>query len=125
MKPVLLDSDIIIEVMRRRNSDITARWEHLIQEPTPVTCTPVTLAELWHGARPPEFAVLEALFNGLVCIAIDKEVGRRAGDYLRQYAKSHRLQLGDALIAATASIHDLQLWTRNRKHYPMKDVEFF
>jgi len=54
MKPVLLDSDIIIEVMRRRNSNVTARWEHVIEELTPVTCTPATLAEL------PEFAALEA-----------------------------------------------------------------
>jgi predicted nucleic acid-binding protein len=29
------------------------------------------------------------------------------------------------LIAATASLHDLQVWTRNRRHYPMKDLSFF
>jgi predicted nucleic acid-binding protein len=33
--------------------------------------------------------------------------------------------LGDALIAAAASIHGLDLWTRNRKHYPMKDITFY
>jgi len=33
--------------------------------------------------------------------------------------------LGDALIAATVSIHKLELWTRNRRHYPMGDVAFF
>jgi len=35
------------------------------------------------------------------------------------------VELGDALIAATASLHNLALWTRNRRHYPMKDVFFF
>lgn len=44
---------------------------------------------------------------------------------MRQFAKSHRLELADALIAATASIHKLKLWTRNRRHYPMKDIAFF
>lgn len=125
MNSVLLDSDIIVEVMRRRNSDITARWESLIQSSSPVTCTPVTLAELWHGALPHEYAALDSLFNAIHCISLDKSIGRRAGDYLRQFAKSHGLELGDALIAGTASVHDLQLWTRNRKHYPMKDIEFF
>jgi len=119
MKPVLLDSDIIIEVMRWRNSNVTARWEHLIEELTPVTCTPVTLAEL------PEFAALEALFNGLICIAIDKEVGRRVVDYLRQYTKSHQLQLGDARIAATASIHEFAAEDSQSQTLPMKDEEFF
>jgi len=33
--------------------------------------------------------------------------------------------LGDALLAATASTHNLGLWTRNRRHYPVKDLEFF
>jgi predicted nucleic acid-binding protein len=49
----------------------------------------------------------------------------RAGEYLRIFAKSHHVELGDALIAATVSIHNLDLWTRNRRHYPMKDVSFY
>jgi len=66
-----------------------------------------------------------ALFAALTCVPIDAEIGRRAGEYLRLYAKSHGVELGDALIAATASIHGLTLWTRNRKHYPMKDLSFY
>jgi len=33
--------------------------------------------------------------------------------------------LGDAFIAATVSVHNLELWTRNRKPYPMKDIAFY
>jgi predicted nucleic acid-binding protein len=85
----------------------------------------VTVAELWHGARPQEYQILNALFVAVHCIPIDIQIGQRAGDYLRQYAKSHHVELGDALIAATASVHKLELWTRNRRHYPMKDIDFF
>jgi predicted nucleic acid-binding protein len=88
-------------------------------------CSPVTIAELWHGARPAEHRVLDALFAVLLCVPVDKEIGRLAGDYLRQYTKSHHLELGDALIAATATVHGAALWTRNRKHYPMPSVEFY
>ena len=48
-----------------------------------------------------------------------------AGKYLRQYAKSHPVELADALIAATVSAHKVELWTRNRKRYPMKGIAFF
>jgi len=87
--------------------------------------SPVTVAELWHGARQHEGRILQALFAAVPSIPIDTEIGHRAGAYLRQFAKSHGVELGDALIAATASLHDLQLWTRNRRHYPMKDLSFF
>ncbi len=124
MKPVLIDSDILIEVSRARDQAILARWDELSRSETALLCSPVTVAELWHGARPKEQATLEALFAAIHCVPIDSKIGVRAGDYLRQYAKSHNVELGDALIAATVSIHDLELWTRNRRHYPMKDIDF-
>ena len=62
-------------------------------------------------------------FLGLFAILNANEaIARRAADYLRQYRASHRLELGDALIAATASIHEAEIITRNRKHYPMQDI---
>jgi predicted nucleic acid-binding protein len=64
-------------------------------------------------------------FEAIDCVPIDLTIGHCAGDYLRQYAKSHPVELGDALIAATASVHKLDLWTRNRRHYPMKDIAFY
>jgi len=42
-----------------------------------------------------------------------------AGEYLRRYNKSHNLKIADALIAASAVQNQADLWTRNRKHYPM------
>ena len=50
--------------------------------------------------------------------------GRVAGSYLARFARSHGLELGDALIAAAATTSGVRLWTRNRKHYPMADLRF-
>jgi len=125
LKSVLIDSDILIEVSRARDSAILARWDQLSQADTALLCSPVTVAELWHGARPQEHATLSALFAVLHCVPIDLKIGQRAGEYLRQYARSHHVELGDALIAATVSIHRLALWTRNRRPYPMKDIVFY
>lgn len=91
----------------------------------PIACCPVTIAELWHGARAHEHEALTRIFRALVCLPIDHEIGRKAGEYLSRYHRSHNFQSGDALIAATASIHRADLWTMNRKHFPMKDLSFF
>jgi len=125
LKSVLIDSDILIEVSRARDQVILEQWDQLSRGDSAVMCSPVTVAELWHGARPQEHATLNMLFTAIQCIPIDIKIGQRAGEYLKHYAKSHHVELGDALIAATAAIHRLELWTRNQKHYPMKDVVFY
>ena len=125
MKVVLIDSDILIEVSRARDNDILARWDELSRGDVLTLCSPVTVAELWRGVRPHEQQSLKDLLAALTCIPIDAEIGRLAGDYLRQYVKSHHVELGDALIAATVVIHKVELWTRNRRHYPMKNIAFY
>ena len=94
---ILVDSDILIEVLRGRD---------------------------WAGARPSEHEAIANLFHALQCAPINGEIGRLAGDYLRQYRKSHSVELGDTLIAASAAVNHATLWTRNRKHYPMRAVSF-
>ncbi len=122
---ILVDSDILIEVCRGRNEEISGRWFELSQSETEVLYSPVTEAELWSGALLSEHDLLRDLFRALACVPIDSETGQQAGDYLRQYRKSHGIGLGDALIAATAVLNQAALWTRNRKHYPMKGLVFY
>ena len=122
---ILIDSDILIEVSHGRNKEVLAKWASLAAGDSALLCSPVTVAELWHGARSSEHGILNGLFAALVCVPIDHEIGRCAGDYLRQYRSGHNVELADALIAATASIHGATLWTRNRKYYPMKTVTFY
>jgi predicted nucleic acid-binding protein len=122
---ILIDSDILIEISRGRNEDELRKWVQLQDSDHVLLCSPVTVAELWHGARPNEHRSLDDLFAALVCVPIDNEIGRRAGDYLRQFGRSHNFELGDAFIGATALTHGAALWTRNRKHYPMKGLAFY
>jgi predicted nucleic acid-binding protein len=122
---VLIDSDILIEVLRGRNSDVTDAWVHAVNSSEPLFYSPVSSAEVRHGMRESERDGVERLFLGATCVPIDEEIGKRAGDYLRTFHSTHGVELADALIAASASVHQLQLWTRNRKHFPMKDLELF
>ena len=117
---ILIDSDILIEVLRGRDKRIVEDWLKWSASTDPILYSPVSQAELWAGARPGERDAIANLFQALECVPIDGEIGHLAGDYLRQYQKSHSLELGDALIAASAVLRNAAVWTRNRKHYPMR-----
>ena len=122
---ILIDSDVLIEVLRGRDAGILEKWTGLANSSNAVLCSPVSAAEIWHGARPREHAAIAKLLGALSCVAIDAQTGQRAGVYLREYHKSHGIELGDALIAAAAAQHRAALWTRNRKHYPMHGPSFY
>ena len=122
---VLVDSDVLIEVARGRDGRTLDLWLRTIErDDVLLACSPVTVAELWRGVRPAERETLRELFNALVCLPIDRETGRTAGDILRQFAASHAVEIADALIGASALVHEAALWTRNRKHYPAKGIRF-
>lgn len=125
MTPILIDSDILIEVIRGKNGLLVAQWQEIANSARDIFISPVSIAELWQGARPYETENLALFFEVLNCTSIDKEVGRLAGIYLSKYRKSHNLAVPDALIAAGAVLQHAFLWTRNRKHYPMPDLTFY
>ena len=122
---VLVDSDILIEVTRAKDAEVLRRWAQLGESQEDVLCSPVSVAELWQGTLPRERNVLANLFRAVKCLSVDAETGYKAGEFLRNYRKSHGLELGDALIAASVVVSGAVLWTRNRKHYPMSAITFF
>jgi predicted nucleic acid-binding protein len=122
---LFVDSDIVIEVLRGRDFDILQHWANLSDSRSRILYSPVTSAEVWAGAKSSETMQLLELFASLECFTIGEATGKKAGEYLNVFRKSHRLQLADTLIAASAFVSGAALWTRNRKHYPMQDITFF
>ena len=61
-------------------------------------------------------------------IEIDQEISMTAKNFVRQFALSHRVEMADALIAATAMNKNLTIVTGNAKHFrPIAglDIEAF
>ena len=125
MSGLLVDSDILVEVLRERRPEIVQDWIRLISSGEALFYSPVSTAEIRHGMRAQEAEIIQRTFAAMTCISIGEEIGRKAGDYLQMFHKSHALALGNALIAASATVHDLKLWTQNRKHFPMKDLALY
>jgi predicted nucleic acid-binding protein len=120
---VLIDTGIFIEVLRGRNPELVHKWIALLEGSTLLFYSPA--AELIHGVEEAERPDLLLRFEQMTCAPLDLEVGIVAGNYLQRFHPSHNLDIADALIAATAAVRGMRLWTRNRKHFPMPDVSFF
>lgn len=75
----------------------------------------ISLVEVlgFHKLSEVEREVLEAFFNELEALPINEAVLKRAVG-LRQTKK---MTLGDALVAATALVHDLELVTHNTQDF--------
>ena len=114
---MILDSDVLIEILR--GNPQTSRWV-AEQASTGETLrySPVSLAEVGSGMRSGEEEGVAALFAGLDAVTIDATTGEVAGQRLRRYRRSHALELGDALIGASALQRGERLATFNRRHYP-------
>lgn len=117
----LIDTDITIDHFHG-NRAARDFFEQALTSGEPLFISVVTLTELLAGMRPNEENLTEKLLSLFTIIEVDTAIGRQAGAYLRKYSRSHNLDLGDALIAATALITGAELATRNLKHYPMTDI---
>jgi predicted nucleic acid-binding protein len=122
MANVLIDTDIVIEIMRS-NQSVIEDVKNLWQRGNMLFCSPVTVAEVYHGLRPEEVNNAEQFFRTIRCLPVTKEVGEKAGEYLSKYHKSNGVELGDALIAAVCFLNKTSLYTLNKKHYPMGDIK--
>ena len=66
-----------------------------------------------------ELAIFEKMLKALqfTIYDIDANISYQARQMVKQYALSHSVEMGDALIAATALIHNEFLCTSNIKHF--------
>ena len=105
----LLDSNILIYAALPEYVGLR-RW--LV---APASVSAVTLVEVlgYHGLDDAALAEFELWFNQLTLHQVTEAVLRRAAKVRRL----HRLKLGDAIIAATALEHGLELVTRNEADF--------
>ena len=61
---------------------------------------------------------------GFVVLPLSENIGHRALIYIQEYALSHGLRAGDAIIAATAAENIMTLVSSNAKHFkPIKELK--
>jgi predicted nucleic acid-binding protein len=122
---IMIDTDIVIWILRKK-PEVKAKFDQVVIDAEgKVYVTPIQVAEIYAGIRDAERIETAEFFRALHHLPIDEGIGQQAGEFLRQYQKSHHVTLADAMIAAVSLVHHLKLWTLNKKHYPMLSTEHF
>jgi len=112
---ILCDTNIFIELYKN-NTTVVAIVEAIGQNH--VAVSDVTRAELFVGAlNKRELQILRKDVNKLTIFPIQVEISVTAISLLEKYCLSHGLDFHDALIAATAIYHNIELYTINIKDF--------
>ncbi len=113
---VLLDTNVVVDVLRG-NALAIAFVQRLTVRPS---ISVVTVTELFAGARSRrEESHIDMVLDAATVLLVTREIGRAAGQAIKRYQSSHGMDDFDAVIAATAEHHGLELATRNVKRFPM------
>jgi hypothetical protein len=131
MKTFLIDTHVISELRKARPHGGVVAWMRSLK-PVQVFLSAVTIAELQNGAeliRGPDpqraselDAWIDTLIDGVQLLSMDEGCFREWAR-LRQH-KSDSLLL-DAMLAATARVHNLTMATRDEADFRHFDVEIF
>jgi len=112
---VLVDTDVLIWHLRGY-AQATRRLDQL----SPLTLSAVSYLEVLQGMRNKAelVAVQKMLHKRLaVTLPITEAITQQATSLMEALTLSHGLQMGDALIASTALVHQLPVLTGNVKHF--------
>lgn len=119
---MIFDTDVLIWIQRGN-----ARALRLVEQDADRSISAMTYLELLQGAkdRRQQTTIKEYLREfGFEVLPLTENVSHRASALIEQYALSHGLYAGDALIAATALEADATLCTGNAKHFrPIKGLK--
>jgi predicted nucleic acid-binding protein len=110
---ILLDTNILIEIYRD-NVAIASIVDNIPE----VAVSDVVRAELFYGARNKrDLQEISADLEELTVLSLLPQISEMAVDLVKTYCLSHKLKFADALIAATAIFHNIELFTLNRKDF--------
>lgn len=121
MGSVLLDSTVLIDVLRGRGAGERLRGLHRHGDRA-YTCA-VNVEEMTRGLLPQEQPAFQRLLAGLRTAPLGKAEGERAGMWRRAYAaQGITLSQADCLIAAAAAAIGGRLATGNPADFPMPEL---
>ena len=118
----LIDTDVIID-HEKGVKDAYAFFQEINRPGNQLFISVITMMELYAGLSPDTRRQTESLLEQFEIIIVDLLVAKIASDYLFKYQRAKGIGLADAAIAATAQLLDAKLVTRNKKHFPMTDIE--
>jgi predicted nucleic acid-binding protein len=114
---VLCDTNIFINAFNGRQDTIDQLDKIGLDE---IVLSAVTVMELFQGmGNKEELARMKKKIKYYDVVQIDEAVSAKAIEFIETYKLSHGLHIPDAIIGATAVIHQIPLYT-----YNLRDFDF-
>lgn len=121
MQTVLIDTDVAIDYLRG-NQAVRDLVFSLLDNNTAYLSI-LSVYELYAGMRDNEKEDTENFINACTIEPVTIEIAKKAGELYRKYRKQGiTLTSLDCLINATAIILRHKIATRNKEHYPNKEI---
>jgi tRNA(fMet)-specific endonuclease VapC len=118
-KIILADTNILIELYKN-NFSVVSRLQFIGEEN--IAISSITAGELIFGAlNKREVQTIKKDIERLINLHINDMISMKYIELMLKYSKSHGLAVPDALIAATAIINDIPLYTLNVKDFVFID----
>ncbi|MCM3749272.1 PIN domain-containing protein [Paenibacillus pasadenensis] len=112
-KGYLLDTNIAIAILTNE-SNVIDFVQQASRDKMPIYFSTITVSEVFAGLKHEEQLRAEKLFTSKRCIDVTSEIAKLAGTLRRDLkGKGRKLKTPDALIIATASVHELTLISRD------------
>jgi predicted nucleic acid-binding protein len=112
---ILCDTNILIEFYKNNPAIVQELRQIGLSQ---LAVSPISQAELYFGAlNKAELKKIKQHLALLSQIPLDGSVSSKFLQLMESYSLSHNLSLPDALIAATALVHNLELYTLNTKDF--------
>lgn len=112
---VLCDTNILIHAFNGRQSTIDQLEKIGLEE---IVLSSITVMELYQGmSNKTELAQMKRKLKYYDIIEIDAQISGLATTLIEKYKLSHGLQIPDAIIGATAIIHQIPFYTYNKKDF--------
>lgn len=125
MTTYFLDSDILMDFFKKKKEAVDLIIE--LGKKGELEISTLSITELRSGWTPKQAEFfLPRLYKLIYIQEITREIAELAGKFRQEFKlKGIPLPVVDTLIASTAIVAGSQLVTRNKKDFPMPEVNFY
>ena len=116
MSTIIVDTDVFIDIMRSKPGSLAQLTE--LEKDHIICVSVITWLELLVGARDnAEKVKIDQFIARYQVLHLSNSSSQIAARLIDNYTLNYSLFIPDALIAATAIEHDIELYTHNKKDF--------
>ncbi|MGP8215037.1 MAG: type II toxin-antitoxin system VapC family toxin [Bacteroidia bacterium] len=120
---VLCDSNIIIKLFQG-DLNIKRIFDKIGENH--IACSVITYSEIIYGTKKANLPAVKKYFGSILVLPLTETISNAFIGLSLNYSYSHHIKIPDALIAATAIVYGIPLFTENKKDFDfIRELKFY